>query len=93
MKTITSLQERIESIAMAKLERDIKDASNNLSNFLASQKGLFRTGISVKLLTDDDKKLHLYLSQLFDCEPIRDMIIKHNLPDYIDREINAILEK
>lgn len=92
MSKLINLQERIESIAMSKLEKDIEEASGDFRAFIASQKGLFRTGISVKIV-DDDKKYYPYLSQLFDCEPIRNMIIANNLPDYIDREIEAILKK
>jgi hypothetical protein len=93
MATITNLQERIEEIAMSKLEADIKDASKNLNNFLSSQKGLFRTGISIKIMGEDDKYVYPYLSQLFDCSPVRDQIVKFNLPEYINKEINSILEK
>jgi hypothetical protein len=93
METITNLQDRIESIAMQKLEADIQVASENLSNFLASQKGLFRTGISITVMDKGDTKIYPYLSQLFNCTPIRDQLIKFNLPEYIDREINSILNK
>ena len=92
MSKLTNLQARIESIAMAKLEKDIENASRNLRDFYSSQKGLFRTAISV-YIAEGDRKYYPYLSQLFDCEPIRKKIIENNLPDYIDREITNILTK
>lgn len=92
MKILPTLEETILNQAKANLNRDIKDASDNLSNFLASQKGLFRTGMSIVLMTEDDKKIYPYLSQLFDCDVIKNKIIEYNLSDYVQREIDLILK-
>lgn len=87
MKT---LQERIEEQAMKHLEADLKEATELFSNFLSDQHELFRTGISVHVLDDQDKKLYPYLSQIFNCEPVKSQIIKFNLERYIDFETEKI---
>lgn len=90
MKELPTLEGTIKKRAEEKLDRDIKEASENFKTFLAQQKGLFRTGINLCIL-DEEKKSYPYLGQLFSCEYVKNKIKANCLGEYIEREIKLIL--
>jgi hypothetical protein len=85
---IPTLQDRIERRALDAINADIKEVSEFLK-YEYKERKLFE-GVSIEI-KHGEKSVYPFLVQIFDTEPVREAIIKHNMTKYVNAEINAIL--
>ena len=86
-----NLQAQIERRAMNKIIHEINELSSNLKYV---DKPSLIGGVQIKIPDKTGEQFtYPYLCQIYDCEFIRDAIIEHNLPIYIQKEIDALLKK
>ena len=89
--TIPNLQAQIERRAQNKIIEEIQRISEKLKY---TEKPAIIEGVQVKITDATGEKFVCpYLCQIYDCASVRNAIIEHNLPIYIQREIDALLTK
>ncbi len=82
---VPNLQAQIERRALDKINKEIANLSNDLKYV---SKPPIIEGVQVKI-----GDAYPYLCQIYDCESIRSAIIEHNLPIFIQREIDELFKK
>lgn len=85
---LPTLQEKIEGLARRRLIAEI-DKLSNLIKYESKLKNII-AGVQVEI-KNGEGNLYPYLTQIFDCEPIRKAIIEKQLPKYVENEIKNLL--
>ena len=88
--SIPNLQTQIERRALDKIVKEIEHLSANLKY---TNKPPIIEGVQVKIADKSGEGFAFpYLCQIYDCESIRSAIIEHNLPIFIQREIDELFK-
>lgn len=88
---IPNLQAQIERRAKEKINQEINILSDRLRY---TEKPAIIEGVQIKIPSGEgDQTISPYLCQIYDCKVVRDAIIEHNLDGYIQKEIDALLNK
>lgn len=88
---IPNLQAQIENRARTKIISEINRLSEKLKYL---EKPPIIEGVQIKIADASGEKIaYPWLCQIYDCESVRNAIMEHQLPIYIQKEIDALLRK